>query len=245
MSSQLSEPIADKTVAVMQPYLFPYLGYFQLIDASDVFVFYNDVDFITQGWINRNRILVNGKPNLFTVPCSNASQNEKIEDVLVSSHWRRYKLLKKIRLTYSNADEFDRVFPLIEGIIQDAGDRISALAEASVRQVSEYLDLDVDFYRSSDLPVDHSLGRATRLIELTKHFDASTYVNMEGGKELYEKSYFADRGVTLNFLIPNLPEYTQYTADDDSFHPGLSIIDVMMNVDPEKIQSMLKSYQID
>lgn len=234
----------EKTVAVMQPYLFPYLGYFQLISEAEIFVFYDDVDFITRGWINRNKILINGDPKIFTVPCSNASQNEKIEDVLISDRWRRDKLLKKIRLTYANAGHFDSAFPIMEEVIDDADDQISVLAEDSVRAVAEYLDLDVDFYRSSDLPVDRSLGRAERLIELTKHFGVSNYVNMEGGQDLYDKSNFADQGVTLRFLSPNLPEYKQYTAEDNTFHLGLSIIDVMMNVRRPEIQSMLKSYQL-
>ncbi|MCS4116157.1 WbqC family protein [Salinibacter ruber] len=234
----------EKTVAVMQPYLFPYLGYFQLIQEADVFVFYDDVDFITRGWINRNRILINDEENIFTIPCSNASQNEKIKDVLIGGHWRPDKLLKKVRLTYSNADQFDAAFPTVKTIIEEAGDQISVFAEDSVRQVAEYLNLDVNFYRSSDLPVDQSFGRAERLIELTKHFGASTYVNMEGGKDLYDKSTFADQGITLHFLSPNLPEYEQYTAEDGTFHSGLSIIDVMMNVEPPKIREMLDTYQL-
>jgi hypothetical protein len=231
-------------VAVMQPYLFPYIGYFQLISAVDKFVFYDDVDFITRGWINRNRILINDEPDIFTVSCKNASQNERINDVLISDHWRPDKLLKKVRLTYANADQYEAAFPIVKGVIEDAGDQISALAEDSVRRVSEYLGLDVDFYRSSDLPVDQSHGRAERLIELTKHFGASTYVNMEGGKDLYEKPDFADQGIALHFLSPELPEYEQYTAEDGTFHPGLSIIDVMMNVSRTEIRSMLESYEL-
>ncbi len=244
MSDKYSTSVEKKTVAVMQPYLFPYLGYFQLIRETDVFVFYDDVDFITRGWINRNKILINNKEDIFTIPCSNASQNEKINDVLISDHWQRDKLLKKVRLTYANADQFDAAFPIVETIIEEAGEQISVFADDSVRQVAEYIDLDVDFYRSSNLPVDQSFGRAERLIELTKHFGADTYVNMEGGKDLYDKSTFADGGVTLQFLSPNLPEYEQYTAEDGTFHSGLSIIDVMMNVKPSKIREMLDTYQL-
>ncbi len=244
MSNKSTRLEDTKTVAVMQPYLFPYLGYFQLIREADVFVFYDDVDFITRGWINRNRILINGDSDIFTVPCSNASQNKKIEDVLVSNQWHPEKLLKKVKLTYANAGHFDAAFPTVETVIEEAGDQISVLAENSVRKVANYLNLDVDFYRSSDLPVDQSLGRAERLIELTKYFGASTYVNMEGGKDLYDKPTFADREITLHFLSPNLPEYEQYTAENGTFHSGLSIIDVMMNVEPSRTREMLDTYQL-
>jgi hypothetical protein len=232
----------DRVVAVMQPYLFPYLGYFQLISASDVFVLYDDVDFIKQGWINRNKILINNSPHVFTVPCHNASSNEIINDVAIHEGWRKAKLLKKIRMTYSNAPCFDDAFPVVERVISTDENLISRLAERSVRQVSDYLGLDVDFHRSSDLDVDPSLGRADRLIALTKHFGASTYVNMEGGTELYEKSYFSAQGVDLRFLTPHLPKYSQYTGD--SFHSGLSIIDVMMNVEPGDIQAMLDEHEL-
>ncbi len=245
MDDKSISSVDANTVAIMQPYLFPYLGYFQLIREADVFVFYDDVDFITRGWINRNKILINDEADIFTIPCSNTSQNEKINDVLISNHWRRGKLLKKIRLTYSNAAQFDAAFPTVETVIEEAGDQISVFAANSVQQVAKYLNLDVDFYRSSNLPVDQSLGRAERLIELTKHFGASTYVNMEGGKDLYDKTTFADRGITLHFLSPNLPEYEQYTAEDGTFHAGLSIIDVMMNVETSRIREMLDTYQLD
>jgi hypothetical protein len=232
----------DRVVAVMQPYLFPYLGYFQLVAASDVFVFYDDVDFIKRGWINRNKILINDSPHTFTVPCHNASQNETINDVVIHEGWRKDKLMKKIRMTYSNAPFFDDAFSIVERVISSSENLISRLAERSVRQVSDYLGLEVDFHRSSDLDVDSSMGRADRLIALTKHLGASTYVNMEGGTELYEKSYFSDQGVDLYFLTPHLPKYSQYTGD--SFHPGLSIIDVMMNVEPSDIQAMLDEHEL-
>ena len=70
-------------LAIMQPYLFPYLGYFQLIAAVDKFVFYDDVNFIKNGWINRNRLLISGKVNYITIPLSGASSFLKINQVLV------------------------------------------------------------------------------------------------------------------------------------------------------------------
>ena len=151
-------------------------------------------------------------------------------------------MIKKIRLTYANAREFDSVFPLVKRVIEEAGQQISTVAQNSVCEVASYLDMDVDFHRSSDLPVDESLGRADRLIEITKHFEANTYINMEGGKTLYDKSYFASKGIALHFLEPSLPHYDQRKAE--GFEPGLSIIDVMMNVSKEETQTMLQEFQL-
>lgn len=232
----------SKTVAVMQPYLFPYLGYFQLIQASDIFVFYDDVDFITRGWINRNRIIVNGEPHLFTVPCRNASQNSLIKDVNISNHWRPKKLIKKIRLSYSNASHFDNFFSVTESVFSQDTDSISELAIESVRKTCHDLGIETRFQISSELPIDNKLDRADRLIALTKHFDSKSYINMEGGQDLYEKTYFASQGVDLRFLKPNLPEYSHHNASD--FESGLSIIDVMMNMPRDEVRSMLQTYQL-
>ena len=242
MSQSSQNEREDKMLAVMQPYLFPYIGYYQLVQAADVFVFYDDVDFIKQGWINRNKILINGDPHVFTVPCHNASSNETIHDVIVHENWRDDKLLKKIRLSYTNANAFDTVFPMIEETILQDWRKISALAQESVKRVAGYLNIDVDFYQSSDLPIDASLGRADRLIELTKHFGGASYINMEGGKDLYDKTYFSEHGVKLQFLKARFPGYNQHHAD--TFHPGLSIIDVLMNVSKEDIRPMLNSCQL-
>lgn len=103
--------------------------------------------------------------------------------------------------------------------------------------------MDVDFHRSSDLPVDESLGRADRLIEITKHFEANTYINMEGGKTLYDKSYFASKGIALHFLEPSLPHYDQRKAE--TFVPGLSIVDVAMNVRKGRLSEMLRYGKVE
>jgi len=232
----------NKVVAVMQPYLFPYIGYFQLINESDVFVFYDDVDFIKQGWINRNRILINGDDHTFTIPCHNASSNEKIKNVLVHKDWKSNKLLKKIKITYSNAKNFDKSFPTIKEVLNNRKNKISELAQKSVKLVCNHLSLDTDFYKSSKLPVDSSLGRAERLIKLTKHFAADTYVNMEGGEDLYSRSNFTSEGVNLKFLEPSFPKYDQYGHDD--FEPGLSIIDIIMNNSNKEVNKMISKYKL-
>ena len=151
-------------------------------------------------------------------------------------------MIKKIRLTYANASEFDSVFPVIKEVIEESGEQISTLAQDSVRKLAKYLDMEIDFQRSSDLPVSESLGRAERLIEITKHFGANTYINMEGGKKLYDKSSFASKGLELQFLEPSLPRYDQRKAE--GFEPGLSIIDVAMNVPKEKMRRLLMAYTL-
>src|SRR5688572_18113469 len=93
-------------LAIMQPYFFPYLGYFQLIYASDKFVFYDDVNYIKSGWINRNRLLLNGEAKYFTVPLSGASSYSKISRVGINQQnpkWRS-NMIDTFRMAYRHAE---------------------------------------------------------------------------------------------------------------------------------------------
>src|SRR5690606_24905552 len=186
-------------LAVMQPYLFPYIGYFQLINAVDVFVFYDDVDYIKNGWINRNRILINGKSHYITVPCSKASSNKLISKVYFDSSSKNYrKILKTIKQAYSKAPYFDQVFPMMEQVFSTSSNRISALAQRSLVEVSDYLDLQTQFKISSiDFPESKGMDKADRLISICQANNANQYINAIGGKELYDKEYFQKKGIDL------------------------------------------------
>src|ERR1051325_10810193 len=114
-------------IAIMQPYLFPYIGYFQLINAADKFVILDDVNYINCGWINRNRILINGIDKLFTLPLKDASQNKSINAIeILADNPLKDKLLKTLELSYKKAPYFQVVFPLIQKIILNEERNLSA-----------------------------------------------------------------------------------------------------------------------
>ncbi|WP_409029140.1 WbqC family protein [Gracilimonas sediminicola] len=214
------------SIAVMQPYFFPYIGYFQLIKEVDKFIFYDDVNYITGGWINRNRILINGEAKYLTIPCKNASQNRLIKDIDHSLTERdQKKLLKKIRFTYSNAPYFEYVFPIIGEVFKTEIELISELAIESIKRVADYLELECEFQKSSEKYDNQELDAADRLIDICKIEGINHYVNSIGGKELYDKQYFLENEVKLDFLEPSIIEYEQF---NNKFIPGLSIIDVLM-----------------
>mgnify|MGYP006427701449 CR=1 FL=1 len=232
-------------VAIMQPYIFPYIGYFQLIHAVDTFVFYDDVDFIKRGWINRNRLLVNGEDHLFTIPCVKASQNRPINRIKVhkKGKWKR-KLLATIKHNYTKALYFDQVFPIIKKILDQPPDYIGDLAIKSVEIIWEYLNMrdQKKWVKSSELSVSGELGKADRLIEITLRTGGTTYINAPGGKKLYDKSYFKDKGVSLNFIDNTFPPYQQFSS---TFIPGLSIIDILMHNSIQEIQNnQISSYTL-
>jgi len=231
-------------IAIMQPYLFPYIGYFQLIYAADIFVFYDDVNYINRGWINRNNILLNGKAQLFTVSCIDASQNKLIKDIDVLIDKAIPKLLTTISNAYKKAPYFADVFPVIEKtFLADKEPSVSKLAINSVINVCEYLNLQRAFKVSSESYDNRELKKADRLIDICHIEGIHSYINPSGGRELYSKEYYSERGVALNFLIPEKIEYAQFGGP---FVPWLSIIDVLMFNSKDKINNaMMPSYHLE
>jgi hypothetical protein len=227
----------------MQPYFFPYFGYFQLMMASDVFIFLNDVNFINRGWINRNRILINGEPSYFTVPLSKASQNRKIHEIELSDQpgWRE-KIKRSFELAYRKAPFFFDVFPLVSGIIDFRCRFIDELAIESVRSVVEYLGIRPRFMRSSESFSDNvSVKGADRLIDICSKLRVEEYINPPGGIDLYDKGYFQSRGIGLQFLQPGKMVYRQF---GDDFIPNLSIIDTLMFCRRGEVVELLRKYKL-
>ncbi len=231
-------------VAMMQPYLFPYLGYFQLVNAVDVFVFADDVNFIKGGFINRNRILLKNEEYIFTVPLANKSQNKLINEIQISEKFKGYPegIIQTIKQAYIKAPFFKDVFPIIESVFQSDIQNISKLAASSVESVSKYLEIKVDFKYSS-VSFNHTKGqeRSIRLINITKELGGHTYFNPIGGKKIYCKKYFENQGVNLNFLEPEDISYPQF---NDNFIPNLSIIDVLMFNSIEDVNKLLNKYRL-
>lgn len=213
-------------VAIMQPYLFPYLGYYSLVASVEKFVFYDDVGFIKNGWINRNRLHLSGDVRYFTVPLVGASSNLKIRDIHIQprSLWLR-KLLDSIRQSYSKAPHFSSTFELVRDVLDCDQDSISEIAKRSIVKVSEALGLDVMFVMSSADYGNEALTGQDRVIDICCREMASQYFNLPGGRDLYHESKFREKGIDLNFISPQLVPYPQFQRP---FSAGLSIIDVMM-----------------
>ncbi len=224
----------------MQPYLFPYLGYFQMIKAVDTFVFYDDVNFIKNGWINRNRILINGRASYFTLQLKDASSFKLINEISFTDN--RDKLLKSIAVSYSKAPYFIEVFELVERCFESEIDKVASIAMNSVIHVSNYLNLNTVFEVSSEKYGDTIvLDRTCRLIEICKRKNATNYINAIGGAHLYEKSFFKECEIELAFIKPKEIIYNQFKND---FVPWLSVIDVLMFNSVEEIQKMLDNYEL-
>jgi len=232
-------------LGIMQPYIFPYLGYFQLINAVDRFVVYNDVNFIKQGWINRNRILLNGQPFLFVVPLKNASSFRLIHEIELDTRsfalWRS-KFYKTLEQAYRKAYFFNAVMPLIQAVFDGQEERsIGDLAEESLKRTCEYLNIDTPFVSSQGRYNNKDLSGQQRVIDICRQEEASEYINATGGRALYSFEEFAKHNLQLSFIEGKLIHYPQLQQESIT---GLSIIDVMMFNSSTQIKKMLDDYQL-
>lgn len=225
-------------VAIMQPYLLPYLGYFQLLHSVDTFVLLDEVAFINRGWINRNRLLVSGAAHLFTIPLAGSSQNRRIQDLRLHPDDRaRRKLLATIRQAYRAAPEFERAFPLAEAVLLSPEPDLTTLALNSLTLLNDYFGRPVPLVRSSALAGRGAATGQARLIAICQSLGATEYVNLAGGAALYSAADFAAQGLTLRFLEPNLAPYRQGSG---AFVPGLSILDVLMHNAPAQVCELVR-----
>ena len=190
-------------LAIMQPYTFPYIGYFQLINAVDKFIVYDDVNFVKKGYINRNRILVNNQPHLFSIPCKSISQNKAINQIALNFDDKaRTGFLKTLQMSYKKAPFFNDFYPTIEQFIRDSKSQtISEFATESIALICNYLSIKTRFELSSKSHSD-SLGleKEQRLINICKKENATTYINAIGGLELYKKTNFKKEGIAIYFF---------------------------------------------
>jgi signal recognition particle subunit SEC65 len=231
-----------KKLAIMQPYLFPYLGYFQLINAVDKFVIHDDVTFIKQGWINRNNILSNNNPLLFTIPIKKINSRLLICEAMVSYDFDwKLKILNTIKNSYRKAPYFEEVFQIVENTFLNKESNISKIAIKSLSEVMSYLGLKIDLSESSNSYPKSELRSQEKVLDICKKESAIQYINPIGGQELYSKSDFSQYGIQLNFIKMRPVQYKQF---ENIFAPNLSIIDVLMFNSPQEVKEMLQQYEL-
>ena len=153
-------------VGIMQPYLFPYIGYFQLINTVDEFIIYDNIQFTKKGWINRNRILVNGVDAYITLPLKKDSDYLDVKDRYLTDDWNteRNKMVNKIAESYRKAPQFSIVFPLIEMILMYSGKNLFDFILNSLKQINHFLDINTPLIISSSIDIDHELKAEKKVI---------------------------------------------------------------------------------
>lgn len=230
-------------IAIMQPYLFPYLGYFQLIEAVDVFVIHDDVQYIKGGWINRNYILVNGKRHLFSFGLKKESYQLNINQRYLSQSYEteKRKFLQTIDFQYRRAPNFKQSYEMITKIMSSNKTSISSLIIASLHKLCNHLGIQTKILVSSDLKNDKRLKGQDKVIDIVHYLCGTRYINLSGGQELYSKDEFHKRGIDLKFLRTKKIIYKQF---NNEFVPDLSIIDVMMFNSKYEMRQLLDEYEL-
>ena len=226
-------------IGIMQPYFLPYIGYYQLMKSVDTFVFYDDVSYIKQGWINRNRILLDGHDYLFTIILNGVNQNKKINAIEIGNN--RMKLLMTFKHAYRKAPFFKEVEPLLHSIFESEQSNLSQYIIDANKYITSYLGIETKILISSEIDKNNELKKQDKIFEICNKLGATTYINAEGGKELYSKADFAQVGIELYFIEPQLIEYKQF---NHNFISSLSIIDVMMFNSIDVIQAMLNNFKL-
>jgi hypothetical protein len=233
----------NKKIAIMQPYFFPYIGYFQLINSVDEFIIYDNIQYTKKGWINRNRILCNGSDKLITLPLKKDSDFKDVFERKLSDTWidDRNKILNLIKTSYRKAPFFNDVFEIVQKCLLYDNQNLFNFIFNSIKIINEYLEIKTKMILSSSVNIDHSLKSKHKVIAICKEMNATTYINAIGGVDLYDKDEFLENKIFLNFIKSNSLNYKQF---DNEFIPWLSIIDVMMFNSKNRVIELVNSYSI-
>lgn len=229
-------------VGIMQPYFFPYLGYFQLINAVDIFVIYDNIQYTKKGWINRNRYLKNANADYFTIPLKKASDYLNVVERYLADDFKREKMLNQLAFAYKKAPYFKDIYPILEECIMNSENNLFWFIYSAINEIIVYLDIKTKVIISSTIDINHNLKSVDKVIAICKALDAHTYINPIGGMCLYSKDDFKDNNLNLQFI--NMNNNIRYKQFNEAFVPSLSIIDVLMFNSKEQIKTMLSEYEI-
>lgn len=229
-------------IGIMQPYFFPYIGYWQLMNRVDRYVIYDDVNYINRGWINRNRILFNGEIRYFNLPVLGASQNKLINQIAVNHDEKLlHRNMSILKQAYQKSPYYSEIQPMIEQILFSGKQNVAAFNAESFFYINRYLGIETELIFSSSLKKDNTLKGQDKILAICQELGATEYCNAIGGRDLYSYEKFKEQGIQLTFLKPNTIVYRQF---ENEFQPNLSIIDVMMFNRKEIIQEYLQQYTL-
>lgn len=229
--------------AIMQPYFCAYLGYYQLFHAVDKIVIYDNVEFSRRGWVHRNRILGSQKAEYFTISLQQESDFLQIQEKTLAKNRDRNsrKLLNKLSNNYRNAPHFKSVYAFLRKLLEFESDNLFEFVFNSIQGFVELLSIDCEIIRSSALPIDPSLKGQNRVLAICQNLGTDTYVNLPGGRNLYQHQSFENHGIELKFIQPKSIVYDQFNSD---FIPNLSIIDTLMFNSIDRTKLFLNDYDL-
>jgi len=252
-------------LAIMQPYFFPYIGYFQVIHAVDKYLLHGGLPYLKKGWVNRNRILgPDGRPAYVNAEIRARSSHTKIDDIelVPSRHWKD-KFLRGVSYIYRKSPFFDDIYALIENAVAADTERLSELNKRCIVSICDFLGIRTTIATTdgSFAPLEERLSKpetelrlefpglrlsvyrrkVVRILEICRQEGAATFVNAIGGIALYDRAEFRSNGVELYFVETQPFTYPQRAPQ---FVPDLSIIDVLMNCGKAGTGRLLENYRL-
>ena len=235
-------------LGLMQPYFFPYLGYFSLIDAVDRWVAYDTPQFPRHGWVHRNRVLSKGASEwkYVRVPTLKSPLGARIRDVVIDRRkdWLDVLLRNLDYYRDSRAPYYSEVTGFLKTACSGDQTRLCPFVIATLNATCEYLGIHRTIEVFSELECDTTdvHGSAEDTVRfIAQSLGATTYVNLPGGRSLYCSDAFSACGIDLRFIAPSLPAYSQ---GDDRSVPGLSVIDALMWNSPRDVLRMITRYEV-
>lgn len=224
-------------IGIMQPYFFPYLGYWQLMNLVDAFVVYDNIEYTKKGWFNRNYYLCGNERHYFTIPLEKSSDFLEVREKKVSSEFDRTKMKRQILTAYRKAPFFAEVYPIFCECVDHTNKNLFEYIYYAICKIKQYLQINTELIVSSSLGIGRELKGKDKVIAICKTLGANVYINSIGGQKLYDKREFEENGMRLLFC--KIDEGVEYKQFDKTFVPNLSILDVMMFNSREDIIGLL------
>ena len=227
------------TIAGNQPYLFPYIGFWQTIHSCNTFVIADSMQYIKQKYVCRNNILLHNKAHQFVLQTHNKKKDSQFNDIQIGNNAN--KILKSIAHAYNKAPYYSEVYPLIERILMNKEKNLTKYVGYSIKEIVNYLNIDTKIIYLSDIQKETTLKAQNRVIDICKRLQANKLVDTTGAQKIYNKEDFLKSGIILSFLKPDDIKYKQF---NDDFIPNLSIIDVLMFNGKERTKELLQCYTL-
>ena len=233
-------------IGIMQPYFFPYLGYYSLIRNSDRFILLDSVQYIRHGWINRNRIL---KPDegwqYIIVPLKKKGFGTLIGDMEIDngSDWAG-RMIRQLHHYKNKAPYYKNTLSLVESCLEAETRSIVELNKNILKQTCDYLGMqaNLEVFSKMHLQIAPIEKPGEWALEISKALQAGEYYNPIGGKEIFEPDRFRKNGIRLKLVKNDLQPYNQKRA---GFEPGMSIIDVLMFNDIETTLRLIDNISVE
>jgi hypothetical protein len=232
-------------IGIMQPYFFPYIGYFQLIRSVDRFILFDNVQYIRHGWINRNRILKPSEGHQYILlQLAGYNRDTLIKDIkAVAGYEWKERILRQVEHYKKRAPYYSQVLHLLIKCFEASETNLTLLNGYYLQLVCNYIGLNFKIEVSSTMGFDYANvnDAGEWALRISEQLNAAEYINPPGGVELFDKAKFDKSNIKLSFIHPGLTEYSQRR---ETFEPGLSIIDVLMFNAPDKVLEMLNNYSL-